>query len=58
MYRLLRGVALEIYHILQGVNAPQVIYYSELKLPVLFTTRSHCYFRGVNQENLEDSPRL
>jgi len=33
-------------------------YYAESKLPMSFTMGSHCYFRGVNQENLEDSPGL
>jgi len=33
-------------------------YYAELKLPVLFITGSHRYFKGVDQENLEDSPSL
>jgi hypothetical protein len=58
LYRLLQGVTHEIYHILRGVDAPQVFYYGELKLPVSFTTGSHFYFRGVDHENIEDSPGL
>jgi len=57
-YRLLRGVAQEIYHILRGVDAPSVVYYLESRLPVSFTTGSHCYFQGVCHENLEDSSGL
>ena len=56
--RLLQGVTHEIYQILQGVDAPSVAYYAELKLSMLFTMGIHCYFRGVNHENLEDSPSL
>jgi len=33
-------------------------YYAESKLPMSFTTGSHHSLRGVNHENLKDSPGL
>jgi len=38
------------------MNYPE--YYEESKLPVSFTTGSHHYLRGVDHENLKDSPGL
>ena len=46
------------YRLLRGVNALRVAYYSESKLPASFTSGSHCYLRGVDPENLKDSPPL
>jgi len=52
LYCLLQGVAHEIYRKPWGVDARSVVYYGESKLPELFTMRSHCYFGGVDHENL------
>jgi len=47
-----------MYHILQGVDDLCVVYYAESKLPKPFTAGSHCYLRGVDHENLNDSQIL
>jgi len=39
-------------YILQGVDSLRVVYYAE------FTVGSDCYLRGVDHENLNDSPDL
>jgi len=44
--------------LLQGIETPRIVYYGESELPVSFTTGSHCYLRGVDHENLNDSPNL
>ena len=41
-----------MYHILRGVDALHVVYYTELKLPIWFTVGIHCYLRGVDKRLL------
>jgi len=45
-----------ISYLLWGVKNLPIVYYEELKLPISFTTGSHCYLQGVDHENLKDSP--